>query len=158
MKINKGIYIMLCLFVGGLGLHKFYAGKWFQGLLYVAFCWTGVPVVLALFDLLGAMFKRPNEYGEIRVQWGDNMEKIEFLTQQKERSRELFMKTGDRSHLLDMNYFDEKIRKEERKPTEQMANKEQEFQEVILNCFMVGVGLIIFYMIFISPLIHELMQ
>ena len=85
------------------------------------------------------------------------MEKIEFLTQQKERSRELFMKTGDRSHLLDMNYFDEKIRKEERKPAEQMANKEQEFQEVALNCFMVGVGLIIFYLTFISPLVHELM-
>ena len=67
MKINKGIYIMLCLFLGGLGIHKFYAGKWLQGLLYVAFCWTWIPVLLALFDLLGAMFKRTNEYGQIRV-------------------------------------------------------------------------------------------
>ena len=67
MKVSKGAYIALCLFLGGLGIHKFYAGKWFQGLLYVAFCWTWIPVVLALFDLLGAMFKRPNEYGEIRV-------------------------------------------------------------------------------------------
>ena len=40
MFVNKGMYIMLCLFLGGLGIHKFYAGKWFQGLLYVAFCWT----------------------------------------------------------------------------------------------------------------------
>ena len=38
------------------------------------------------------------------------------------------------------------------------AKLEQEVQDVILNCFMVGVGLIIFYLTFISPLIHELMQ
>lgn len=67
MFVNKGMYIMLCLFLGGLGIHKFYAGKWFMGLLYVAFCWTGISVVLALFDLLGAMFKRTNEYGEFWV-------------------------------------------------------------------------------------------
>ena len=65
--VNKGTYIALCLFLGGLGIHKFYAGKWIQGLLYVAFCWTWIPVVIALFDLLVAMFKRPDEYGEIRV-------------------------------------------------------------------------------------------
>lgn len=35
-------------------------------------------------------------------------------------------------------------------------NREQEFHEVILNGFFVGVGLIIFYMTFISPLIHEI--
>ena len=67
MFVKKGTYIALCLFLGGIGIHKFYAGKWFTCLLYVAFCWTWIPVILALFDLLGAMFKRPNEYGEIRV-------------------------------------------------------------------------------------------
>ena len=67
MMVSKGTYIALCLFLGGLGIHKFYAGKWFTGLLYVAFCWTWIPVVLALFDLLGAMLKRPDEYGQIRI-------------------------------------------------------------------------------------------
>ena len=67
MKISKGIYIMLCLFVGGVGIHKFYAGKWVQGLLYLAFCWTGVPVFLALFDLLVGMFKKSDSNGQITV-------------------------------------------------------------------------------------------
>lgn len=67
MMVSKGTYIALCLFLGSLGLHKFYAGKWFTGLLYVAFCWTWISAILALFDLLGAMFKRPDEYGQIRV-------------------------------------------------------------------------------------------
>ena len=67
MTVSKGTYIALCLFLGGAGLHKFYAGKWVQGLLYLALSWTGVSVVLALLDLLVAMFKRTNDYGEIRV-------------------------------------------------------------------------------------------
>ena len=37
-------------------------------------------------------------------------------------------------------------------------NREQEVQEVILSGVFVGMGLIIFYLTFISPLIHELMQ
>lgn len=67
MMVKKGTYLALCLFLGGAGLHKFYAGKWIQGLLYLALSWTGVSVVFALFDLLGAIFKRTNEYGEIWV-------------------------------------------------------------------------------------------
>ena len=67
MTVSKGTYIALCLFLGGAGLHKFYSGKWIQGLLYLGLSWTGISVVLALFDLVIAMFKRSDEYGEIRV-------------------------------------------------------------------------------------------
>lgn len=67
MMVSKGTYIALCLFLGGVGLHKFYVGKWVMGLLYLALSWTGISVVLALFDLLIAMFKTPDSQGEIRV-------------------------------------------------------------------------------------------
>ena len=67
MTVSKGAYIGLCLLLGGIGAHQFYAGKWFRGLLYLAFSWTGVPVVIALIDLLVAMFKRSDVNGEIRV-------------------------------------------------------------------------------------------
>ena len=67
MNVNKGVYIGLCLILGGIGAHKFYAGKWVQGLLYLGFSWTGIPVVIALIDLVVAMFKRSDEYGEIQV-------------------------------------------------------------------------------------------
>ena len=50
MFVNKSMYIMLCLFLGGAGVHKFYAGKWVMGLVYLALSWTGISVVLALFD------------------------------------------------------------------------------------------------------------
>ena len=67
MNVSKGVYIGLCLILGGIGAHKFYAGKWFQGLLYLGFSWTGIPVVIALIDLVIAMFKRSDVNGEIEV-------------------------------------------------------------------------------------------
>ena len=67
MMVSKGVYIGLCLILGGIGAHHFYAGKWFRGLLYLGFSWTGIPVVLALIDLVVAMFKRSDVNGEIRV-------------------------------------------------------------------------------------------
>lgn len=67
MKVSKGIYIALCLFLGGLGVHKFYSGKWVQGFLYLVLCMTGISLVLSVFDLLFAIFKKSDEYGQIRV-------------------------------------------------------------------------------------------
>lgn len=32
MKVNKAIYVIVALFLGGLGIHKFYADKFGQGL------------------------------------------------------------------------------------------------------------------------------
>lgn len=67
MKVQKGIYIALCLFLGGLGVHKFYSGKWVQGFLYLVLCMTGISLVLSVFDLLFAIFKKSDEYGQIRI-------------------------------------------------------------------------------------------
>ena len=67
MKVSKGIYIMLALFLGGLGIDKFYSGKWIQGLLYLVFVWTYVPVVLSLIDVVIAMLSPADEYGRISI-------------------------------------------------------------------------------------------
>ena len=67
MTVNKGIYIGLCLLLGGLGIHKFYAGKWIMGILYLLFCWTYVPTVTALIGFLIAAFQRSDESGQITV-------------------------------------------------------------------------------------------
>ena len=65
MKVSKGLYLVLAIFLGGLGIHKFYSGKWVQGLLYIAFCWTYIPAVLSIVDIIIAMFKSSDEYGRI---------------------------------------------------------------------------------------------
>ena len=46
MEVNKVIYIILAVFLGGFGVHKFYAGKMMSGLLHLLFCWTGILILL----------------------------------------------------------------------------------------------------------------
>ncbi|MEY2669772.1 MAG: hypothetical protein RLZZ577_88 [Bacteroidota bacterium] len=48
-KITAGL---LALFLGGLGIHKFYLGRGGAGFLYLIFCWTLVPAVIAFFDAI----------------------------------------------------------------------------------------------------------
>lgn len=49
---NKIVAGVLALFLGGFGGHKFYLGRPWQGLLYLVFCWTFVPAILALFEAI----------------------------------------------------------------------------------------------------------
>ena len=46
-KISAGI---LALFLGGIGVHKFYLGKTGQGILYLLFCWTLITQIIALVE------------------------------------------------------------------------------------------------------------
>ena len=64
-SVNKVIYILLALFLGGIGIHKFYAGKNAMGVLYLAFSWTGVPAFLTVIDIIVAVFKPSDRNGNI---------------------------------------------------------------------------------------------
>ena len=41
---------VLALFLGGLGIHKFYMGKTGQGILCLVFCWTCIPAIIGLVE------------------------------------------------------------------------------------------------------------
>ena len=41
---------VLALIFGGLGIHKFYIGKYGQGILYAVFCWSFIPFFLGIAD------------------------------------------------------------------------------------------------------------
>ena len=56
-KFTAGI---LAIFTGGLGIHKFYLNKTAQGVLYLCFCWTGIPGILAFIDGI-ILFSMSNE-------------------------------------------------------------------------------------------------
>ncbi|MCR5051505.1 MAG: TM2 domain-containing protein [Streptococcus sp.] len=65
--VNKWIYIILAVFLGGFGAHHFYAGYSGRGIKYLIFCWTGIPTIIGWFQALGALFKTPNAEGKILV-------------------------------------------------------------------------------------------
>ena len=46
-KIVAGV---LAILVGSLGIHKFYLGKTGMGVLYLLFCWTGIPGLVAFIE------------------------------------------------------------------------------------------------------------
>lgn len=51
-RVNKYIYLILTVFLGAFGIHKFYAGKIVSGILYLLFCWTLIPMFLSIFDFI----------------------------------------------------------------------------------------------------------
>ncbi len=47
---NKVVAGLLALFLGGIGVHKFYLGKGIQGILYLVFCWTFIPAIFGFVE------------------------------------------------------------------------------------------------------------
>lgn len=64
---NKTTAALLALFLGGLGMHKFYLGKWVWGIVYLLFCWTFIPAFLgfieAIFLFVESEEKFQSKYG-----------------------------------------------------------------------------------------------
>ena len=66
-KVNKLAYVLLTFLLGGIGIHKFYSGHIFLGILYLLFCWTGIPPLIAFIEFIIAICKSADENGEISV-------------------------------------------------------------------------------------------
>ncbi|MDP3278933.1 MAG: TM2 domain-containing protein [Deltaproteobacteria bacterium] len=54
---NRVVYAILAFLLGWIGLHKFYQGKPFWGLLYMLTAWTGVPAIVSWIEGLVALFQ-----------------------------------------------------------------------------------------------------
>lgn len=56
-KVTAGV---LGLLLGGIGIHKFYLGKTGMGVLYLLFCWTGIPSVVGFIE--GIIYLTSNDH------------------------------------------------------------------------------------------------
>lgn len=65
--VNKVVYCLLAFFLGGIGVHKFYAGKTGTGILFLLFCWTFIPGFIALIDFIVGLCKKADANGNILV-------------------------------------------------------------------------------------------
>lgn len=70
-KVSKVAYVLLALFLGGLGIHKFYAGHTGLGILYLVmtliFVTAPITGILALIDFIIGLCKSSDENGLIEV-------------------------------------------------------------------------------------------
>lgn len=62
-KVTAGL---LGIFLGGLGIHKFYLGK-ASGIWYILFCWTFVPVLIGFIE--GIIYFTMSDY-EFAMKYG----------------------------------------------------------------------------------------
>lgn len=64
---SRSAAILLALFLGGLGMHKFYLGSPGTGTTYLLFCWTGIPMILGFIEAISMLFTSDasfhNKYG-----------------------------------------------------------------------------------------------
>lgn len=42
--------VLFAILLGCFGAHKFYLGKIGMGLLYLLFCWTGIPGIIGVIE------------------------------------------------------------------------------------------------------------
>jgi TM2 domain-containing membrane protein YozV len=54
--------LLVCFFVGGFGIHKFYLGKNTEGIIYLIFSWTFIPSIFAFFEFFGLCFMSDREF------------------------------------------------------------------------------------------------
>lgn len=51
---------LFALFLGGIGIHKFYLGQVGWGIAYLLFCWTFIPAIVAFVEAI-LLFVMSNE-------------------------------------------------------------------------------------------------
>ena len=61
---NRIVAILLAIFLGWLGIHKFYLDKNKQGILYLIFCWTGIPLLISLFDAIVLLITSDDDFNK----------------------------------------------------------------------------------------------
>lgn len=90
---NRTTAAILALFLGGFGIHRFYLGQGLLGLGYLLFCWTFIPVFIALIDFIAFLVMSDNDFnakynsGNAFVSSGtvNTAEELEKLYSLKER-------------------------------------------------------------------------
>lgn len=65
--LKKKTYILLLIFTGILGGHRFYAKQYPSAIVYLLLCWTGVSFVMSLIDLMIVAPLKADENGIITL-------------------------------------------------------------------------------------------
>ncbi len=61
VKKDVVVGVLLSVLLGHFGIHKFYLGETGWGIVYLLFCWTGIPTILGVIEAF-FMPRRVREY------------------------------------------------------------------------------------------------
>lgn len=65
--VSRKKYLLLAVFTGWMGGHRFYAKRYPVAILYLLLCWTGFSLAMTIIDLLVAIPKETDENGMMRI-------------------------------------------------------------------------------------------
>lgn len=65
IPLKKKTYILLAVFLGWMGAHRFYSKQYPTAILYLLTCWCGYSIAMTVVDLMFAIPKKPDENGNI---------------------------------------------------------------------------------------------
>lgn len=52
---NRYKFVIIAFLLGGLGIQEFFLGNNLRGVLGILFCWTGIPAIVAIVQLIIAI-------------------------------------------------------------------------------------------------------
>lgn len=65
VSVRKKTYLLLALFTGIVGGHRFYTKKWATAILYLVTSWSGFSIAMTIVDLIIVIPMQPDENGNI---------------------------------------------------------------------------------------------
>lgn len=65
--VSRKKLLLLAVFTGWMGGHRFYLHQYKLGVLYLLFCWTGVPMAMTIIDLMEFIPVPPDENGNVLI-------------------------------------------------------------------------------------------
>lgn len=66
VRRDEVVGILLALFLGTFGIHHFYLRRTALGIVYICFCWTGIPMILGFIECF-FMPSRVREFNAIQA-------------------------------------------------------------------------------------------
>lgn len=59
---NRITAAIFAIILGGIGVHRFYLGQTGMGIIYLLFCWTGIPALIGLIEGILMLTMTDNEF------------------------------------------------------------------------------------------------
>lgn len=67
MIVNKYVYAALAFFLGSFGAHRFYRKQNGKAVLYLLFCWTGIPGVIGMVEGVLTLMRPSDSENNIEI-------------------------------------------------------------------------------------------
>lgn len=67
VSVSKKTHLLLAIFLGWAGAHRFQTRRWVLGGLYLITCWSGFSMAMTIVDILEIIPMKPDENGNILI-------------------------------------------------------------------------------------------